>query len=82
MFPNLNSFFALPTLIAALASSGLQARAVVQIRDFIMSKGHNKNLENTLSNQVNNIPLLSKLCSAVYSFAFSSFFFLFDKRKY
>jgi hypothetical protein len=58
---NLNSLLALPTLIAALASSGLLAGAVVQDRSSNQGlyhyKGHNKNFSNTLPNQVNNIPL-------------------------
>jgi hypothetical protein len=32
MFPNLNSFLALPTLVTSLTSSGLQAGAIVQDR--------------------------------------------------
>ena len=55
MFVNLNYLLALPTLIANLASSCLQLGAVVQIRDFIMKRAKIK-LQNTLPNQVNNIP--------------------------
>jgi hypothetical protein len=46
-FPNFNSLLELPFLIAALASSSLQAgyqcKTVFQIRGFIMIKGNNKN---------------------------------------
>jgi hypothetical protein len=31
----------------------------VQIKDFIMIKGHNKNFSNTFPNQVINIPVLA-----------------------
>jgi hypothetical protein len=42
IFPNLNSLLAIPTLIAALASSGLQAEVVVQDRSSIQGLYHDK----------------------------------------
>ena len=42
MFPNLNSIFALPTLIATFASSGLQAGAVEQGRILKQGLYHDK----------------------------------------
>jgi hypothetical protein len=51
-------------LIAAIATSGLQAGAGVQDRSsnqgLFMIKGHNKNFSNTLPNQVNKIPFLAE----------------------
>ena len=61
MFPNLNSLLALPTLIAALTSLGLQEGAVLQGRSKNQGLSHDKGPQLKLLKHPpkpgNNIPL-------------------------
>jgi hypothetical protein len=67
IFTNLNYLHALPTLITALASLGLQAGEVVQDRSLnqglFCDKGPQYNFSNTIPNQVNNIPFRHPIMS-------------------